>query len=93
MKKMAEKYQNPELVKLAAEIKAAHYDEMSKILFELAEKITQVRKNEEPLIEEEIVRQKEMKSLLEKGQFFLKIPLFQGDVHDLEGLWSIASYL
>jgi len=61
--------------------------------FELAEKITQVRKNEEPLIEEEIVRQKEMKSLLEKGQFFLKIPLFQGDVHDLEGLWSIASYL
>lgn len=59
---------------------------------ELAEKITQVRKTEEPLIEEEGVRQKEMKSLLEKGQFFLKIPLFQGDVHDLEGLWLIASY-
>lgn len=33
------------------------------------------------------------KDLLEKGQFLKTIPLFSGDVHDLEGLHHLSQYL
>jgi len=36
---MAEKYKNPKLVKLAAEIRATHYEGIMQLLFDIAQQI------------------------------------------------------